>query len=77
MFGIFKRKTKEEKPFVSAVIAAGGIGQRMGENKLMLELDEMPFLAHSLIAIERSPLVDEIVIVVYRDFIVEYRQLSV
>lgn len=74
MFKFFKKK---EKPFVSAVVAAGGTGQRMGGNKLLMELDGMPVLAHTLLALERSPVVDEIIISAHRDNIVDYGQLAV
>ena len=54
----------QQKKFVSAVVAAGGSGTRMGaeKNKLFLNLCDIPVLAHTLLALEKSADIDEIVI---------------
>ena len=74
---MFKFKKKKEKPFVSAIVAAGGTGQRMGSNKLLMELDGIPVLAHTLLALQQSDLIVEIIISAHKDSIVEYGQLAV
>lgn len=51
------------RPFVSAVIVAGGSGTRFGGDKLTAELGREPVLAHSLRAFQNSSMVDEIVLV--------------
>lgn len=51
------------RPFVSAVIVAGGSGTRFGGDKLTAELGGEPVLAHSLRAFQNSSMVDEIVLV--------------
>lgn len=51
------------RPYVSAVIVAGGSGARFGGDKLMAELDGMPVLARTLLVFEDSPMIDEIVVV--------------
>ena len=74
MLRLFKKKA--EKPFVSAVIAAGGSSARMGgENKLLCELGGLPVLIHTMLAFEACGAVDEIVLVARDDVLVEYSQL--
>ncbi|MBE7035178.1 MAG: 2-C-methyl-D-erythritol 4-phosphate cytidylyltransferase [Ruminococcaceae bacterium] len=60
-----KTKKANNAPFVSCIVAAGGRGSRMGAdiNKIFLEYGEMPVLAHTLLALEHSPVISEIVIV--------------
>ena len=49
---------------MSAVLAAGGNSTRFGEeNKLLAPLGSMPVLAHSMLALNACPTVDEIVVV--------------
>lgn len=63
LFAKLLKKTREDHPFCSAVVAAGGSSSRMGgENKLMLPLDGIPVLARTLQALDRAALVDEIVV---------------
>ncbi len=59
------RKKTESAPFVSCIVAAGGKGSRMGAcvNKIFLEYGDMPVLAHTLLALNSCPLIDEIIIV--------------
>lgn len=75
MLKIFTR-VKKTYPFVTAVVAAGGTGARMGENKLLIELDNIPVLAHTLLALENSDMVKEIIVSAHPDFLVEYAQIS-
>ena len=55
--------------FVSCIVAAGGSGTRMGVgiNKLFLEIDDVPVIAHTLSALETSEEVSEIVIAARED----------
>ena len=56
-------RKKKEKPYTSAVVAAGGSASRMdGINKLLVLLNDMPVIAYSLIALQYSPFIDEIII---------------
>ena len=51
------------RPTCTAILAAAGSSQRMGgENKLLLPLDGMPVLAHTLRAVDAAQSVDESVI---------------
>ena len=74
LMDLFKKK---KKPFVSAVIAAGGSSTRMGgENKLLAELDGIPVLARTLMAFQANENVDEIVLVARDDLLVTYANLA-
>lgn len=47
------------RPTSTAILAAAGSSQRMGgENKLLLPLDGMPVLAHTLRAVDAAQSVD-------------------
>lgn len=72
----FLKRTKR-KPFVSAIVAAGGSGTRMGQNKLLIELDSVPILIHTLLALDKSEIVDEIIIAAHKDYVVEYGKMAV
>lgn len=58
---------------VSVIIAAAGSGKRMGKsvNKVFLDLDGYPVLYHTILAFEKNPSVDEIILVM-KDSEVEY-----
>lgn len=58
------KRNKTNHPFTSCIIAAGGSGKRMGTdcNKLFFELGGAPVLAHTLMAFEENPMVDEIIV---------------
>ncbi len=59
---IFHR-TAEDHPYCSAIVPAAGSSRRMGgENKLLMQVGGMPVLVRTLLALDRSRLVDEIVI---------------
>ena len=71
-----KKKKEAPRPRVCAVIPAAGSSHRMGgENKLLLELDGVPVLAHTLAAFERCQMVNDIVIVARETDIVPYHGL--
>ena len=69
------RKSEPKEPHCSAVIVAAGSSQRMGSDKLMMKLGEIPVLARSLKAFQASPLVDEIVVVTRLDKLQETADL--
>lgn len=52
------------RPRVGAVILAAGESRRLGQSKPFLQLDGKPLLLHSLERLARSPLVEELVVVV-------------
>lgn len=74
LLNLFKKSEKKE-PHCSAVIVAAGSSQRMGSDKLMMKLREIPVLARTLKAFQSSPLVDEIVVVTRLDKLQEIADL--
>lgn len=52
------------RPRVAAIVLAAGRSERMGQNKLYLPLKGRPLLLHSLERFDRSPLIDELAVVV-------------
>lgn len=59
-----RKKERKERPFCSAVVPAAGASSRMGgENKQFMLLDGIPVLARTLMALDRCPLIDELVVV--------------
>lgn len=62
-------------PFVTAVIVAGGSGTRFGGDKLMAELAGEPVLVHTLRAFERSPMIQEIILVTREDAMTDMARL--
>lgn len=54
---------KKARRFCSAVVVAAGSSERMGRDKLMLELSGVPILARTLTALERCECIDEIIVV--------------
>ena len=64
------------RPTCTAILAAAGSSQRMGgENKLLLPLDGMPVLAHTLRAVDTAQSVDEIVIAAREEDLLTYAEL--
>ena len=54
---------KKERPYTAAVVAAGGSARRMeGVDKLLAEIHGVPVIAYTLLALEKSSCVDEIVV---------------
>ncbi len=55
----------KQKPVVSAIIVAAGSGTRMNikKRKQLVEINNMPVVAHTLSAFEKTEIIDEIVIV--------------
>ena len=64
-----KRKQQPQQPGCSMVVVAAGSSQRMGQDKMLLELEGQPVLAHTLLALEKSPRVGEVVVVTREDLV--------
>lgn len=64
--------------FVSCIVAAGGSGNRMGadKNKLLLEIDGIPVLCHTLTALQNNEVVSEIIISAREEDIMEIAHLA-
>lgn len=69
---------KQTKCFVSSIVAAGGSGKRMGaeKNKLFLTVCGIPVLAHTLLTLEKSADIDEIIISAREEDIDEILKLT-
>ena len=65
---IFKTKIESEG-ICTAVIVAAGNSQRMGRDKILMQLGDRPVIAHTLTAFQRSEYIDEIVVVTKSDSI--------
>ena len=64
---------KGRKYFTSAIVLAAGSSTRMnGESKQFIELDGLPVVARSVIALDQSPCIDEIIIVAKKDEVPMY-----
>ena len=71
-----RRRKPGERPFCTAVIVAAGTASRMGGiDKIMTNLGDRPVVVHSLLAFQRCPLVDEIVVVTSEERMTDVNQL--
>lgn len=66
---------RKKEPTCSAVIVAAGNSTRMGDDKLFMQLGEMPVLARTLLAFENCRAVEEIIVVTRSDKLEEVAQL--
>ncbi len=62
-------------PYCSAVVVAAGSSTRMGSDKIMLKLAEIPVIIHTLRALENCQLIHEIVVVTREDLLVSISKL--
>ncbi len=60
---------------LSAIIVAGGSGQRMGFDKILAPLGDRPVVAHSLAAFEEAESVDHIVLVGRAERLSEFNEI--
>lgn len=69
---------KKRNEFISCIVAAGGSGRRMGaeKNKLFLELCGKPVIAYTLMALEQSEAVDEIILSAREEDMMELRRVA-
>lgn len=58
---LFRRKQKF--PHCSVVIVAAGSSERMGSDKMLMTLGSKPVIIRTLMAFQKSPMVDDIVVV--------------
>jgi len=73
---LFKRlRRKQKDPHCSAVVVAAGSSQRMGEDKMQMILRAKPVIIRTLLAFEKCPFVDDIVVVTRQDKIMEIADL--
>lgn len=71
-----RRKREPQGPRCAAVVPAAGSSRRMGgQDKILLPLDDIPVLVHTLRALSASERIQEIVVVTREDLIVPVGQL--
>ncbi len=58
---LFRKKQKD--PHCSAVVVAAGSSERMGSDKMLMTLGAKPIIIRTLMAFQKSPMVDDIVVV--------------
>ena len=74
-----------KEKFVTAIVAAAGMGKRMkmGINKQFLTIDGIPILAHTIKKIEKSKYLDFLILIVkesdmkYVDDIIEKYKINI
>ena len=73
------RENLMEKIFCTAIVLAAGSGKRMGTKiaKQYLEIEGKPLLYYTLLAFERSPLIDRIVLTVGNEEQISYCQENI
>jgi 2-C-methyl-D-erythritol 4-phosphate cytidylyltransferase len=59
----FRKRKSNPRPSCAAVIAAAGSSTRMGADKLLMLLDGIPVIAHTLLAFEHCDIADKIILV--------------
>lgn len=68
----FKRAHKKEPtPHCSVVVLAAGSSSRMGQDKIMLNVGDLPVIVHALKAFEPLPEVNEVIVVTREDLVPE------
>lgn len=71
-----RRKREPQGPRCAVVVPAAGSSRRMGgQDKILLPLDDIPVLMHTLRALSASERIQEIVVVTREDLIVPVGQL--
>lgn len=79
LFGLKKTITKyrDMKKFCTAIVAAAGSSRRMGgENKLMMPLQGIPVLAHTLMVLDQAETIDAIVVATREEDVVTVAGLA-
>ena len=73
----FFAKTPDHRslPFCSCIIVAAGSSERMGEDKMMMDLGGAPLITYTLRAIELCDCIQEIILVTSGDSIVDMARL--
>ncbi len=74
--GIFgRKKQKKSTELSSAVVVAAGASSRMGADKIMLPLGDVPVIIRTLKAVEAAPSIGEIILVTREELVVPLGQL--
>ncbi|MBR4890024.1 MAG: 2-C-methyl-D-erythritol 4-phosphate cytidylyltransferase [Clostridia bacterium] len=73
-----KKDVNKRDYFVSCILAAGGKGNRMESsiNKLFMEIDGVPVIARTLIALNKSSFIDEIIVSTLEENILDIKNIA-
>ena len=72
LFDKIRRVQDKTRPFCSAIVPAAGSSARMGgQDKLLTDLCGAPVLMRTLCAIDRTELVDEIIVATREELLAE------
>lgn len=72
MLKLFQRKSKQRPAaHCSVVILAAGSSSRMGQDKIMHPIGDLPVIVHTLRAFDPLPEVDEVIVVTREDLVPE------
>lgn len=66
---------KPSRSFCTVIVPAAGSSQRMGQDKLLMDLSGQPVLMHTLQAIDRTERVDEMIIAAREDLMLPIADL--
>jgi len=75
IFQKWAQKNRPKKGFCTTIVPAAGHSVRMGEDKLMLPLREVPAILRTLWALEECPEINEIILSARPDLVVSLGQL--
>ena len=76
LFDKIRRVQDKTRPFCSAIVPAAGSSARMGgQDKLLADLYGAPVLMRTLCAIDRTELVDEIIVATREDLLLTVADL--
>lgn len=75
LFKLGKKALGTEEPSCAAVILAAGSSVRMGSDKILAKLEELPVLARTLRPFQESPCISEIVVVTSAEKLMEVTEL--
>lgn len=68
---------KAEQPWCSVIVPAAGSARRMeGTDKILAELGGIPVIAHTMLALQQCPYIDEVVIVTREDLMAPIGRLA-
>lgn len=70
--GFFNRKAKKQpEAQCSVVVLAAGSSNRMGQDKIMMDVDGLPVIVHTLRAFETIPEANEVIVVTREELVPE------
>jgi len=72
----FWNREKTDHPRTLALVLAGGSARRFGENKLLADLEGIPVLCRTLMALDSAACIDEIILVAREDEMLHYAELA-